>query len=247
MHERPNISLFFPVYNDEHTVRTITLKAIRILDEIAENYEIIIIDDGSPDNSGEIADALSKEFEWVKVIHHPENLGYGAAIKTGLQNVQYEYVCFTDGDDEYDISDVKKFMKLKDYYDLIITFRYVRMYSTWRIFISRSYNMLLRFLFKTTYRDISTGLRMIRKSVISEIDLISTSPFIGAELTIKMMLKGYRIGELGIQTFPRVFGKGQSVSFANILKTIYDLKRVHRQIFSSTYELPTERKRNAEK
>jgi glycosyltransferase involved in cell wall biosynthesis len=247
MHERPNISLFFPVYNDEHTVRTITLKAIRILDEIAENYEIIIIDDGSPDNSGEIADALSKEFEWVKVIHHPENLGYGAAIKTGLQNVQYEYVCFTDGDDEYDISDVKKFMKLKDYYDLIITFRYVRMYSTWRIFISRSYNMLLRFLFKTTYRDISTGLRMIRKSVISEIDLISTSPFIGAELTIKMMLKGYRIGELGIQTFPRVFGKGQSVSFANILKTIYDLRRVHRQIFSSTYELPTERKRNVEK
>lgn len=247
MHERPNISLFFPVYNDEHTVRTITLKAIRILDEIAENYEIIIIDDGSPDNSGEIADALSKEFEWVKVIHHPENLGYGAAIKTGLQNVQYEYVCFTDGDDEYDISDVKKFMKLKDYYDLIITFRYVRMYSTWRIFISRSYNTLLRFLFKTTYRDISTGLRMIRKSVISEIDLISTSPFIGAELTIKMMLKGYRIGELGIQTFPRVFGKGQSVSFANILKTIYDLRRVHRQIFSSTYELPTERKRNVEK
>jgi glycosyltransferase involved in cell wall biosynthesis len=247
MHERPNISLFFPVYNDEHTVRTITLKAIRILEEIAENYEIIIIDDGSPDNSGKIADALSEEFAGVKVIHHPENLGYGAAIKTGLQNVQYEYVCFTDGDDEYDISDVKKFMKLKDYYDLIITFRYVRMYSTWRIFISRSYNMLLRFLFKTTYRDISTGLRMIRKSVISEIDLISTSPFIGAELTIKMMLKGYRIGELGIQTFPRVFGKGQSVSFANILKTIYDLRRVHRQIFSSTYELPTERKRNVEK
>jgi len=247
MHERPNISLFFPVYNDENTVRTITLKAIRILDEIAENYEILIIDDGSPDNSGKIAEELSEEFPRVRVIHHQGNLGYGAAIKTGLQNVQYEYICFTDGDDEYDISDLKKFMRLKDYYDLIITFRYVRMYSTWRIFVSRTYNMLLRFLFKTTYRDISTGLRMIRKSVISEIDLISTSPFIGAELTIKMMLKGYRIGEIGIQTFPRVFGRGESVSFTNIMKTIQDLRRVHHQIFSSTYELPSERNRNVGK
>jgi glycosyltransferase involved in cell wall biosynthesis len=244
MENKPKITVFFPVYNDEKTIRSITLKSIDVLEEIASEYEVLIINDGSPDNSGKIADELSKEFKNVRVIHHPKNMGYGAALKTGFQHSQYDIICFTDGDDEYDISDLKKFIRLKDFYDLIITFRYVRMYSTWRIFVSRTYNFVLRFLFKTTYRDISTGLRMIRKSLIPEIELISNSPFIGAELTIKCMLKGYRVGEVGIQTFPRTFGKGSSVSFINIIKTIKDLKKVHNQIFSSSYDLPKGRYRD---
>ena len=241
--EKPNVSLFFPVYKDENTVRVVAEKAVQVLEDIAGDYEIIIIDDCSPDKSGAIADDLSLQNKRIKVIHHETNLGYGAAVLTGLTNSRFEYICFTDGDDEYDIDDFKKLIKLIDYYDLIITFRYVRMYSTWRIFVSRTYNILLRFLFKTNYRDISTGLRMIRKSLLQEINIRSTSPFIGAEITIKSMLKGYRIGEVGIQTFPRVFGKGASVSAKNIWKTIKDMRKVHREIFSSTYDLPKSRSR----
>jgi glycosyltransferase involved in cell wall biosynthesis len=247
MSEKPKISLFFPVYNDENTVKTVTEKAIRILNEIAGDYEILIINDCSPDKSGIIADELSKENKKIKVIHHQKNLGYGAAITTGLYHSRFEYICFTDGDDEYDVADFKKLIKLRNYYDLIITFRYVRMYSTWRIFVSRTYNMLLGFLFKTRYRDISTGLRMIRKSLLQEITIQSTSPFIGAEITIKAMLKGYRIGEVGIQTFPRVFGKGGTTSFKNIFLTIKDVFAIHQQIFSSHYDLPENRDRRVPK
>ena len=128
MQNKSNISVFFPVYKDELTVRSLTLKTISVLQEIADKYEIIIVNDGSPDKSGEIANQLAFEFPFVKAVHHPKNMGYGAAIKTGFKNAQYEWVCFTDGDDEYDIYDLKKLIKLKDFYDLIITFRYVKLY-----------------------------------------------------------------------------------------------------------------------
>lgn len=238
-----NLTVFFPVYNDEKTIKHVTEKTIAVCEELAKNYEVIIIDDGSPDDSGKIADQLAHKYSTVRVIHHKKNLGYGAAVKTGFENSKYEWICFTDGDDEYDIEDLKKLVKLKDYYDLIITFRYKKLYSNKRIFISNIYNRILRWIFRTQYRDISTGLRMIRKSLLNEIHITSNSPFIGAEITIKTMLKGYRIGELGIQTFPRQFGTGSATSIKNIIATIIDMKRIHKEIFSDNYDLPKNRGR----
>jgi glycosyltransferase involved in cell wall biosynthesis len=237
------LSLFFPVYKDEHTVRTVAEKALGLLRALGSNHEIIIIDDGSPDRSGEIADELSREHLCIRVIHHKDNLGYGAAVRTGIAAARFEYICMTDGDDEYEIDDFRKLLKLKDRYDLIITFRYRKIYSNTRIFVSWAYNSLLRFLFRTPFRDVSTGLRMVRKSVISDIELESNSPFIGAEIAIKAMLKGYRVGEVGIQTFPRAFGTGSTVSMRNILATLADMWRIYSQVFSDTYDLPANRQR----
>ena len=241
--ERPDVSLFFPVYNDERTVRVVTEKALEVLERIAGEYEILIIDDGSPDRSGEIADQLETEYACVRVIHHQTNRGYGEALKTGLSQARYEWICFTDGDDEYDVRDIENLFRLRDHYDLIITFRYVRLYSGFRVFVSRIYNTLVRWVFQTRFRDISTGLRLVRKSVIEQIDLHSSSPFIGAEIAIKVMLMGYRIGEVGIQTFPRSFGRGMTVTRANIIATLRDLLSVYRDIFSETYRLPPGRDR----
>jgi len=239
---KPCISLFFPVYRDELTVEGVTKKAIAVLSDVASKYEIIIVDDGSPDRSAEIAEKLAADHKFIKLVRHPKNLGYGAAIKTGFANSRYEWICLTDGDDEYDIFDLHKLVRLRDYYDLIITFRYVKSYSGFRQLISWTYNKVLRAIFKTPYRDISTGLRLVRKSLIDELDLQATSPFIGAELAIKTMLKGYRVGEVGIQTFPRQFGKGASVTPANIIATIRDMLTARRTIFSDQYELPINRK-----
>jgi glycosyltransferase involved in cell wall biosynthesis len=238
-----NLTVFFPVYNDERTVRQVTEKAIGVCREVAQNFEVLIIDDCSPDQSGKIADELARENSCVRVIHHEKNLGYGAAVKTGFSNAAYEWICFTDGDDEYDIGDLRKMIKLKDFYDLIITFRYKKLYSGKRIFISNMYNKVLRWMFRSPYRDISTGLRFIRKPLLHELHLTSDSPFIGAELTIKTMLKGYRIGEMGIQTFPREFGKGSATSMKNIFATIRDMRRIYREIFSDEYDLPEHRGR----
>lgn len=239
----PEISLFFPVYNDEKTVEAVTRKSIDVLSQLTKNWEIIIINDGSPDKSGQIADELSLKYPQVKVIHHETNKGYGAAIRRGLQESQGDLIFFTDGDDEYDVYDFLKIYKFKDFYDLIITFRYKKLYSSKRIFISFVYNFIFRRIFGTPYRDISTGLRAIKKSVTEDLSLTSNSPFIGAELTLKTKLKGYRIGEVGIQTFPRVFGSGSSTSMRNIKLTLLDMFRVYNEVFSDHYDLPNKRNR----
>ena len=239
-HRPESLSVFFPVFNDESTVRRVAEKALRVASELTDDYEIVIVDDGSPDNSGTVADEVASEHELVRVIHHPRNLGYGAAVRTGLAACRNEWICFTDGDDEYDLHDLKKLWKLREFYDLIITFRYVRRYSGFRIIISQLYNRLLRRLFYLRFRDVSTGLRLVRKEIIDEVDLRSDSPFIGAEIAIKTMLKGYRVGELGIQMFPREFGTGSSTSPENIYRTIVDMARCYRRVFSPDYDLPPE-------
>lgn len=240
---RPEISLFFPVYKDEKTVERVTKKSIEVLSRLTQNWEIIIINDGSPDQSGPIADELARQDSRIRVIHHEKNLGYGAAIQRGLQASQGGWIFFTDGDDEYDVRDFLKIYRLKEFYDLIITFRYRKLYSSNRQFISYVYNAVLRFVFQIRYRDISTGLRAIRKELAQDLQLSANSPFIGAEITIKSTLKGFRVGEMGIQTFPREFGKGNSTSFKNIMATIKDICRFRREVFSDTYDLPGERRR----
>jgi glycosyltransferase involved in cell wall biosynthesis len=239
---KPRISFFFPVYRDESTVSRVTAKAISLLADVATAFEVIIVNDGSPDNAGAIAEEIANKEPKVRVIHHPRNLGYGAALRTGFQAAKYEWIAFTDGDDEYEVEDLRKLLRLRDYYDLIITFRYAKRYSGLRIFISYVYNRVLRWVFQTRYRDISCGLRIIRKDVVDELQLTSSSPFIGAEIAIRTMLKGFRVGEVGIQTFPREFGKGSSTSIKNIVATIKDMLKVYRQVFSSEYDLPMNRR-----
>tara|TARA_R110002072_G_scaffold87810_2_gene197842 strand:- start:40 stop:777 length:738 start_codon:yes stop_codon:yes gene_type:complete len=241
---KPDITLFFPVFNDERTVRIVAERAIELLEEVAENYEIIIVDDGSPDASGEIADELAVQYEAILVIHHPENLGYGAAMQSGIAAAHYDIICMIDGDNEYDVFDLKKMLMVSDYYALVIAFRYKKLYSTKRIFISFVYNAVLRLVFNSPFRDISTGIRLIKRSVLEEIELTSNSPFIGAELTIRAMLRGFPVGEVGIQTFPRVFGEGSATSFKNIIETVKDIRRIHKEIFSDSYDMPEGRSRN---
>lgn len=245
MTSSPEVSLFFPVYNDQHTVRELALSAREMLQRCTSKFEIIIINDGSPDQSGEIADLLSAEFPTdIKVIHHATNLGYGASLKTGIAATRYEWICMIDGDNEYDVLDLEKMLNLRTFYLLVIAFRYKKLYSTKRIFISFVYNLVLRFLFRTRFRDVSTGIRLINRAILGDIAITSNSPFVGAELAIKANLRGYPIGELGIQTFPRTFGTGSAVTFQNIIRTIKDMLRVRREIFSDSYQLPLSRSRN---
>lgn len=243
MTAQPSITLFFVLYKDEHTVRIVADKALALLSSLTTDFEIIIVDDGSPDRAGEIADDLAREHASIRVIHHPRNLGYGAAVRSGLGAARNEFICFVDGDDEYEIEDFRRILKLRACYDLIITFRYRKIYSGSRIFISWVYNRLLSIMFRTRFRDVSTGLRMVRKAVIDDITLETVSPFIGAEIAIKTMLKGYRVGEVGIQTFPRTFGASSSTSVKNIMATMRDMMMIYRRVFSDDYDLPSNRSR----
>jgi glycosyltransferase involved in cell wall biosynthesis len=217
----------FPLYKDKRTVKKMITRSVAILKKLKRKYEIIIVDDGCPEKSGLIAKEISKNKKNIKVIIHKKNLGYGAAVKTGLKNCKNHWIFQTDGDAEYDVFDLKKLLSASKNSDLVITYRIKKKYKTSRIIISWIYNMILRTIFLTKFKDISTGSRLIKKSLINKVKLTSNSPFIGAELAIKSKYRGYKVNEIGIHTFPRTFGSGSSVSFKNILLTIKDMLKLY--------------------
>jgi len=230
--DKPSIAVFFPVYKDEGTVEKVAMKALRVLSDIASQYKVIIVDDGSPDRSGEIADRLAARYPEVQSVHHDNNLGYGAALKTGFKySLGYEWICFTDGDDQYDVNELYHLSKLFHHFDLIVTFRYSKIYGTLRTFMSFVYNFVIRWLFKSHLRDHNCGLKVIRSNVVKDMELISNSAFIGAEIVINAMVRGYPIGEAGIRTYPRTFGESSVTSVKNIVNSILDMLRVYKKIF----------------
>jgi len=230
--DKPSVAIFFPVYCDEATVEAVAMKSLKVLSDIASRYKVIIVDDGSPDRSGEIADKLAAKYSDILSIHHEKNMGYGTALQTGFKHsLDYDWICFTDGDDQYNVNELYHLSRLFHHYDLIVTFRYTKIYGTLRIFISYVYNSIIRWLFRSPLRDHNCGLKIVRSKVIKDMELISTSPFIGAEIIINAMVKGYPIGEAGIKTYPRKFGESHSTSMGNIKTSIQDMFRVYKKIF----------------
>ena len=217
----------FPLYKDSRTVKKMITKSLKVLKKLTDRYEIVIVDDGCPEKSGLLAKNFSKNIKKIKVIFHKQNLGYGSAIKTGLKNCKYQWIFQTDGDAEYDVNDLKKLIKLTNRSDLIITYRFKKKYKTSRIIISWIYNAILRVLFLTNFKDISTGSRLIKKKMLKKIKLKSKSSFIGAELAIKSKYLGLKVSEVGIHTYPRTFGTGSSVSFKNIILTIEEMLKMY--------------------
>jgi len=218
-----SISIIFPLYKDKRSVRKMIFKSLKLLKKLKRKSEIVIVDDGCPERSGYYAKKISKKIKNVKIIFHKKNLGYGAAIKTGLKNCKYQWIFQTDGDAEYDVNDLLKLLKKTEGSDLVVTYRLKKKYKTSRIVISWIYNFILRALFRTNFKDISTGSRLIKRSLLKKINLISNSPFLGAELAIKSQHKGLKVSEVGIHTYPRTFGSGSSVSLKNILLTIKEM------------------------
>ena len=213
----------FPLYKDKQTVEKMIIRSTSVMKKLKKKYEIVIVDDGCPEQSGQYAKKFSINNKKIKVIFHKKNLGYGAAIKTGLKNCRYQWIFQTDGDAEYDVRDLIKLVKFTKTADLVITYRFEKKYNTTRIIISWIYNVILRFLFLTNFKDISTGSRLINKKMFKNINLVSNSPFIGAELAIRSKYKGYKVSEVGIDTYPRTFGSGSTVSLKNIFLTIKDM------------------------
>lgn len=233
----PSISVFFPAYHDEDNIGKMAERAVEVLEGIGCEYEIIIVHDGSPDRTGEVADELARRYAGVRVIHHPKNLGYGAALKTGFTNAKNEYVFYTDGDNQFDVGEMVKFVPLVSLglTDLVIGFRNRKRYSLYRKVTSFTYNLVLQVLFDLPYRDVDCAFKLVPKGLIDRIDISSVDAFIDAELLIKAQRLGYGITEIGVNHYLRETGIS-GVRTRVILRTIREMVRFYLQVRSEEQE-----------
>jgi len=226
-----NLSIFFPAYNEEGNIeKTVrgALKVLRGLDSIME-FEILIVDDGSTDRTGEIADRLATESPEVRAIHHSQNRGYGGALKTGLYSAQFEWIVFTDSDGQFDFSEVTEFIKLAeggDAPDLILGYRLDRADSLVRKLNSRLWAVLVRLLFGLRVRDRACGFKMIRRTVVEGIAPLESDGAVAEdELLIRAKRAGFTFAEVGVHHYPRAAGEPTGADPRVIL-------RAFREIFS---------------
>ncbi len=223
--DHPSISVFFPAYYDQDNIGKVTEAAVKVLEEIGSDYEVIIIEDGSPDRTGEVADELAQKFPRVKVIHHPVNMGYGATLKDGFISAAKELVFYTDGDNQFDMSDLKKFYDLARYTDIVAGFRIEKQYSPYRKFTSFVYNLILRALFDIPDRDVDCAFKLFPRKLFDQITVESKDAFIDAEIMIKARNLGYSITAIGVHHYPRLDGVSTGARPSVILRTISEIYR----------------------
>ena len=223
-----SLSVFFPAYQDAPSIPSLVQKTFAVLREYVEDYEVIVVDDGSRDKTPEVLEQLRREFSpHLRVVTHPENRGYGGALRSGFAAARKDCVFYTDGDGQYDVTELPALLeRMTPETGLVNGFKLERNDPAHRIWIGRTYNFCARLLFRIRIRDIDCDYRLIRRTLLDKIDLTSTSGTICVELVRKLELSGCRVDEVGVHHYARQHGKSQFFRIRSLAKTFYQLLKL---------------------
>lgn len=231
MDKIPEISVFFPAYNEEANIETTINKAATVLPAIASKWEILIVNDGSTDRTGEIAAKLAVKNHNIRVVTHSPNRGYGAALKSGWAASQYPWIAFTDSDGQFDFSEIKKFLPLIEKADLILGYRLKRGDFLMRSVYTFGWSTIARVLLGLDAKDYSCGFKLIKKKVFEAVQpLEGEEKVTQIELLVKAKRLGFKTAEVGVYHYPRKFGQQTGTNLKVVLKSIFDLFKLWREL-----------------
>jgi glycosyltransferase involved in cell wall biosynthesis len=224
--DRPakGLSVFFPAYNDSGTIASLVITALRSARKLTPDFEVIVVNDGSADNTAEILDELARTYPQVRIVHHPENRGYGGALRTGFATATRELVFYTDGDAQYDPSEMEVLWRqFGDEVDLVNGYKISRSDPLHRIVIGRIYHHTVKILFGLRVRDVDCDFRMMRRSIFDKVHLEKNSGVICLEMMKKITDAGFRIAEVPVHHYHRAYGKSQFFNFRRLGRTAIDV------------------------
>ena len=222
--DKPGISVFFPAYNDAGTIGSLVLAALHVLPELTDDYEVIVVNDGSTDYTAEVLDDLAKQFSHVKIVHHPQNRGYGGALRTGFSTASKELVFYTDGDAQYDPHEIRQlYASLTPEVDVVNGYKIARSDPLHRKIIGRVYHHGVKLMFGFKLRDVDCDFRLIRRHVFEVIELESNTGTICLELVKKLQDAQFRFAEVPVHHYHRTYGKSQFFNFPRISRTLLQL------------------------
>lgn len=223
-HPIENLSMFFPAYNDAGSIAEVVKSYYVEASRFSSNLEVVVVNDGSMDATGEILDALALEMPALRVVHHPHNMGYGAALTTGFRNCRHDLLFYTDGDGQYRASDLAAlFEALDEDTDIVNGYKRSRGDGWGRAFTGILYKSVTRMLFGIRIRDIDCDYRLIRRRAFYGIELRSRTGVICTEMVYKWERKGCRIKEVPVSHHPRIHGRSQFFTFRHLKNAAFGL------------------------
>jgi len=220
--EKPSLSACIPALNEAGNIGVLVRDLNTVLSNLCREHEIIVVDDGSTDETPEVLKEQSSELPALRVITHPTNLGYGRSLRDGFDAARCDYVFYTDGDGQFDVAELARFVERASPGHAVVGYRLERSEGGLRKFTSWAYNKLIWLLFGLKLRDVDCSFKVFPAAVVPSLGLKSDEFFIDTELMVKLKNAGVEIEELGVRHLPREYGKS-TVSARHIATTIREI------------------------
>jgi len=218
-----SLSLVLPAYNEEESIEEAVRRSRAALAKYCDTFEVIVINDGSSDNTGQILESLQKEYSDVRVVHHPQNKGYGAALCSGLYSARFRYVSFMDSDLQFDPEEFHTLLRWASDYDIVAGYRVDRADPWIRKFNAWAWNSLVRLVLKVKVRDIDCAFKVFRREVFEAIKLESVGAMVNTEIFARSRMHGFKLKEIPVTHFPRQHGEQTGADLAVIAKAFREL------------------------
>jgi len=222
----PSLTVFFPAFNEEGIIEKTVTDAVAACAPLAADLEVVVVDDGSADQTAAIVERMAAADPRVRLIRHERNRGYGAALRSGFSGARKDLVFFSDADGQFDLRELPGSLAMLDKAPVVVGFRIKRNDPPHRIFIAKTYKLIVRMVFGLRIRDIDCAFKLFRRDVFEGLTLESNGAFISSELLIKLRRQGVPIVERGVNHYPRTTGESKGAGLGVILKTIRDILRL---------------------
>lgn len=217
-----SLSIIIPAFNEEESLEEVVHASQKVGKEISKKLEIVIVNDGSRDRTGEIADRLARENPNVRVIHHPKNRGFGAAQKTGFEAAAHEFVTLVPADKQFDVRCLRKFTYLIPECDIVAGYRVKRKDKAHRRLNTKVFRMMMRLLFGVNLKDVN-WVKLFRRQILDEMDITFDGIGVDAEIVVKAQRKGCRFRELWVSYLPRTTGQSTGDKPSRVMMTLIEL------------------------
>ena len=227
----PGVSMFFPAYNDGGTIASLVIRAVQVASRLTPDFEVIVVNDGSQDATGAIIDELARQYPQVRVVHHPVNRGYGGALRTGFASASKALIAYTDGDAQYDPSELPVLWQaLSDNVDMVTSYKISRSDPLHRIIIGRIYHHTVKLLFRLRVRDVDCDFRLMRREIFDRVLLERDTGVICLEMMRKIQDAGFRVVEVPVHHYHRTHGRSQFFNFRRVFWTGVDVMKLWIQL-----------------
>ena len=219
-----SVSAFFPAFNDAGTIPTMIIRVLQTLPEVADEYEVIVINDGSTDDTGRVLDEMARLYPQLHVIHHLQPSGYGGVLRAGFAAAQKEWIFYTDGDAQYDSRELALLARAAaEGVDMVNGYKIKRHDPYHRVLIGLAYQYFVKFAFGLIIRDVDCDFRLMRRAIFDQVKLESTTGTITFEMVKKIQDAGYGIVEVPVRHWYRQYGHSQFFNFPRVARTLIAL------------------------
>jgi glycosyltransferase involved in cell wall biosynthesis len=225
--KRHAVSFILPAWNEAENIVQAIEDTVAAAKRHCSDYEIIVVDDGSTDDTAKLVQALQSVHPTLRLIRHESNRGYGEALHTGFSAGRLEYVFFTDADNQFDMDELPLLLEWADNSDVVAGYRRVRQDPKMRLLNAWLWNRLVRFLFYVPVRDIDCAFKLFRRSALANVDIESRGAMINTEIMVKLARAGWRIVEVGVTHLPRQAGEPQGARIKVITRAFAEIARMY--------------------